>query len=74
VFLYPGLSCSLLLFWIVELAFASQENPCRCFPRKVPVLHSAYYSPSTSKMSGVGTLCARVRLLVDRQSNSSAIG
>jgi len=25
-------------------------------------------------MSGVGTLCARVRLLVDRQSNSSSVG
>jgi len=36
VFLYPGLSCSLLLFWIV--AFALQGNPCRRFPRKVAVL------------------------------------
>jgi hypothetical protein len=59
----------------VELAFAIlQENPCRWFPRKIAVSHFCLYSPSTSKMSGVGTLCARVRLPgVDRQSNSSGV-
>jgi hypothetical protein len=39
----------------MELAFALQENPCRWFPRKVAVLRFCFYSPSTSKMSGVGT-------------------
>jgi hypothetical protein len=41
------------------------------------LLRFCLYSPSTSKMSGVGTLCARVRLpasRVDWQSNSSAFG
>jgi len=59
---------------VMELAFALQEN-CRWFPRKVAMLRFCLYSPSTSKMSDVGTLCARVRLpasRVDRQSNSSA--
>jgi len=48
-----------------SLPLVSQESCCVVF---------CLYRPSTSKMSGVGTLCARVRLLVDRQSNSSAIG
>jgi len=39
----------------MELAFAWQENPCRWFPRKVAALR---YGPSTSWMSGVGTLPA----------------
>jgi hypothetical protein len=61
----------------MELAFALQENPCRWYPRKVAVLRFCFYGPSTSKMSGVGILCARVCLpasRVDRQSNSSAFG
>jgi len=59
----------------VELAFALQVNLYGWFPKKVAVLYFCLYSPSTSKMSGVSTLCARVRLPgVDRQSNSSAFG
>jgi len=49
--------------WFMELAFALQEkNPCRWFPRKVAVMCPCLYSPSTSKMSDIGILCARVRL------------
>jgi len=57
--------------------FALHENPCRWFPREVAVLRSCLYSPSTSQMSGIGTLCVRVHLSasrVDRQFNSSALG
>jgi hypothetical protein len=66
VFLYPGLLYSLLLFWM-ELAFAAlQENPCRWFLRKVAVLRFCLYSPSTSKMSDIGTLYIRVHLTASR--------
>jgi hypothetical protein len=61
--------------WFMELAFVLQENPCRWFLRKVAVLRFCLYSPSTFKMSDIGTLCIRVRLpasRVDRQFNSSA--
>jgi len=49
-----------------------RKKLCRWFPRKIAVLRFCLYSPSTSKMSGIGTLCACVRLpasRVDRQSN-----
>jgi len=41
--------------WFMEL-------PCRKSPaaRKVAVLRFCLYSPSTSKMSDIGTLCARM--------------
>jgi len=58
----------------MELAFALQETSCRWFPRKIAVLRSCLYSPSTSKMSGTGTLCVRVHLSASRQFNSSAFG
>jgi len=57
--------------WFMELAFASQENPCRWLLRCVPVFTVLQHLRCPVGRHGV---CARVRLSaghVDRQSNSS---